>query len=132
MLKHFLSVLAFMVVSFGVQGSSHFAISKGHYGAIDFMRAEPIMPLGLLTMVIQGLILSYALAAWRGTKVSVRDGLAVAGAFGLFLVSYIALVAPAKYTVPSVGSWMMVEGLAGLVQFAIFGILLGLVHKRFG
>jgi len=58
--------------------------------------------------------------------------LAVAGAFGLFLVSYIALVAPAKYTVPSVSSWMMVEGLAGLVQFAIFGVLLGLIHKRIG
>ena len=131
MLKHIFSVAAFMLVSFAVQGLSHFVINKAHYGAIHFMRADPIMPMGLLAMIIEGFILSFALAAWRGKLATPRDGLILSAAFGLFLVSYIALAAPAKYAVPAIQNWMMIESLAGFVQFTVYGLLLGMIHQRF-
>jgi len=40
------------------------------------------------------------------------------------------LAEPAKYVVPDVASWMGVELLAGLVQFTVFGVLLGFVYRR--
>ena len=132
MAKHLLSVIAFLVVSFAVQALSHFVINKQHFDSIGFARPDPIIPLGLLVMVVQGMILSLALTAWRGAQVSIADGVAVSATFGVFLVSYMALAAPAKYAVPSVLDWMVVEGVAGLIQFGIFGLLLGLVHRRFG
>jgi len=132
MLKHALSIVAFMVVSFAVQGLSHFVINKAHFDAIGFPRPDPLIPLGLLVMIIQGLILSIALATWRPKMVTLKDGLAVSMTFGIFLVSYIAIVEPSKYIVPSIQSWLMVEGLAGLIQFGLYGVLLGLIHKRLG
>lgn len=52
MLKHMISVVAFMVISFGVQGLSHFVINKSHFDSIGFARPDPLIPLGLLVMVI--------------------------------------------------------------------------------
>ena len=49
---------------------------------------------------------------------------------GVFLVSYLALVEPAKYAVPSVGAWLAVEAGAGFVQFTLFGLLLAAIRTR--
>ncbi len=51
---------------------------------------------------------------------------------GLFLLSYIAFAEVAKYAVPSPVAWIAVELASGLVQFTIFGALLGVVYRRAG
>lgn len=130
MTKHLLSVLAFMLVSFGVQGLSHFVINQDHYAGIFFMRDEPIIALGLLAMILQGSTMTLALARSVPRQATVRDGLTVSLAFGLFLTAYIALAAPAKYAVPSISVWIGVEGLASLIQFSVFGVFLGLIHRK--
>lgn len=132
MAKHLLSILGFMVVSFAAQGLSHFAINAEHFASVSFMRVDPIIPLGLLVMVLQGGLLSLALQAWRGDSAMVVDGFLVSCVFGAFLVSYIAIVEPSKYMVPSILGWFQVEAVVGLAQFAIFGFVLGVIHSRFG
>lgn len=131
MIKHILSVLAFMVVSFAVQGLNHFVINKSHYEKIDFARTEPVLALGFITMIIQGLILSFAMTKIVSTGSLVRDGLLVSLSFGLFLASYIALAEPAKYAAPSISSWFVTEGLVSTIQFLIFGLVLGFIHRKF-
>ena len=127
-LRHVLSVLAFMLASFAAQGLSHFVINAAHFASIDHLRAEPIIPMGLAAMVVQGLIMSVALHQWRGRTARLVDGIIVAGAFGLFLVAYIALVEPAKYTVPNIPTWIGIEAGMGVIQFTLFGLLLGVIH----
>lgn len=132
MLLHIASILAFMIVSFAAQGLSHFVINKAHYATVGFARKNPIIPMGLLVMVIQGFMLSLALAAWRGGVATLIDGLLVSLVFGVFLVSYVAIVEPSKYTVPSIKKWLLIEGSVGLVQFVIYGLVLGLIHQHLG
>ena len=67
MTKHLLSVLAFIVVSFAVQGLNHFVINKAYYDKIEFARAEPVIALGFLTMIIQGLLLTFAMTKITST-----------------------------------------------------------------
>lgn len=131
MTKHLISVLAFMGVTFGVQGVSHFLLNKDHFAEIGFLRESPIMPLGFAVMVIEGLILSLALTRLAPTAPSLRDAMMVSLAFGLFLGSYIALTEPAKYAVPSILDWIKVEATASAIQFGVFGVLLGLIHRKF-
>lgn len=94
------------------------------------MRAEPIIPMGLLAMVVQGFILTLAFARLAPEGATVRDGVAVSLAFGLFLATYIAIVEPSKFAVPSISAWLMIEGLASLIQFSLFGVILGLIHRK--
>ena len=132
MVKHLLSSLAFMVVSFAVQGSSHLAINKAHYDSVDFTRSEPLIPLGLLVMALQGGIISLVLSRIAEDRVAIRDGITTSIAFGLFLVAYIAIAEPAKYAVPSIPVWFTTEALSGLIQFTVYGVVLGFIHQKLG
>lgn len=131
MKKHILSVLAFIALSFLVQGLNHFVINKTYYAGIDFARPEPVLLLGILTMVIQGIVLTAAMTKIAPTGNRLKDGFLVSLAFGLFLAAYIALAEPAKYTAPSISSWFITEGLVSTVQFVIVGFALGLIHKKY-
>ena len=131
-LVHLASMVSFVVVTLAVQGASHFALNKEHYKGISYLRPDPIIPLGLSTAAIQGLVMSVALVAWRGTEPVLTDGLWVSAAFGVVLASYIGMAEPSKYTVPDVGKWMRVELSASFVQFAVWGLLLGIIHTTLG
>lgn len=130
MKKPILTVLAFMFVSFGVQGLSHFVINADHFASISFIRPDPVLPLGFATMIVQALIFSFVMSRLWPDGATIQQGLNVSACFGLFLASYIALAEPAKYAAPSIPAWMLVEGIASVVQFSVFGLLLGLIYRN--
>jgi len=130
MKKIALGTLSFVIVTFLVQASSHFVINQDHYAAIHFMRPEPIMWLGIGTMLIQGLVLSHLFQSYQTGQDFLKRGWSFGILTGLVLISYIALVEPSKYLAPSINSWILVEGLAGLVQFSLFGIILGIINRN--
>ncbi|MGA9237899.1 hypothetical protein [Robiginitalea sp.] len=116
--------LVFIVVSFAAQSISHFAINADHYSTISFMRAEPIFILGFLTMIMQGIVVSYLFLIYSKNEFTWTKGLAYGLILSAFFVSYPALVEPAKYKVPSISSWILVEATVGVIQFGLIGILL--------
>jgi len=128
--KHLLSVLAFIFISFAVQGLNHFVINRDHYDAIEFARTDPVLALGIVTMIIQGLVLSFAMVKFAPKGASITNGLVVSLAFGLFLGSYIALAEPAKYAAPSIPSWILTEGFVSTIQFVLYGLILGFIHRK--
>jgi hypothetical protein len=125
-----LTVLAYAAATFGVQGVSHFAINADHYAAIPIMRAEPILPLGLTSMVVQGLVFAWLFPRFNRGPHPIRNGVVFSCTLGAFLGSYIVLAEAGKYAIPALGSWIAVEGAATAVQFVVFGMLLGLIHRR--
>src|SRR2546422_10479977 len=100
MRKHVLAVLAYVVATFGAQAVSHFGVNAAHYAAVTYLRAQPIFVLGVLSMLIQGSIMSYLYAhlseSWQSTGHAVLFAWLVGG----ILVSYEALAEAAKYSVP--------------------------------
>lgn len=125
-----IGAVSYIGASFLVQALSHFVINKEHYASISFMRTEPLMVFGLITMLIQGVVLTTLYQKWANNEFSIKQGITFSLLAGLFFVSYLALVEPDKYAVSNVGEWMIVEGVAGLVQFTIFGTLLGKFVKH--
>ena len=128
MKSHALSILAFIAVTFAVQASSHFVINTAYYASIPFMRADVVFPLGFLAMIIQGACLTWLYSRTPRTGHPVISGVKFSLLTGAILASYIAFAEPAKYAAPSIPAWIAVEGLVSLTQFALFGILLGLIH----
>jgi hypothetical protein len=125
-----LTVLAFMCVTFAVQGTSHFVLNADHFASISFMRPDPILPMGFAVMIIQALIFSFAMLRLWPDGATIQQSLMVSASMGLFLASYIALAEPAKYAAPSIPAWIAVESTASFVQFAVFGVLLGLIYRK--
>lgn len=124
-----LTVVAYVLTTFAVQGTSHFAINADHFAAIPIMRAEPMVPLGIASMVIQGLILAWLYPVYAAGTSSVRRGIAFSWMIGGFLASYIVLGEAGKYAIPSVPAWIAVEASAAFVQYTLFGVWLGLIHR---
>lgn len=130
MRKHAITILAFIAVTFAVQASSHFIINIGYYASIPFMRVDVIFPLGFLAMIVQGACLTWLYSRLPRTGYPALSGLKFSLVAGAILASYIAFAEPAKYAAPSIPAWIAVEGLVSLTQFAVFGILLGLIHGK--
>jgi hypothetical protein len=120
----------FIIISFTAQSISHFVINAEHYASITFMRAEPVFILGFLTMIMQGLVLSHFFKIYSGKEFTLKKGFIYGLLLCIFFVSYPALVEPAKYQVPSITSWILVEGSVGVVQFTLFGVLLSMLFKK--
>ena len=130
MKKRFLTVLAFVVATFGTQAPSHFLVFADHYAAVTYIRKETLFQFGVLAMLIEGVVLSVLYTRLAGGKSPMKSALGFSWLMGAFLVSYTACAEAAKYRVPSVVSWIGVELAVGLVQFTVFGLLLGLIYRE--
>jgi len=125
-----LTVVVYVVATFCVQGTSHFVLNASHYANIPIMRTEPLVPMGLASMVVQGLIVAWLFPTFNRGGRPIRNGVIFSCALGGFLASYIVLGEAGKYSIPSIGSWIAVEGAAAVVQYVVFGVFLGLLHRR--
>src|SRR5262245_2128325 len=124
-----LTVVAYVVTSFAVQGTSHFAINADHYAAIPIMRPEPMIALGITSMVIQGIIFGWLYPVYANGASTLRKSIAFSWIIGGFLASYIVLGEVGKYAIPSLSSWIAVEAGAAFAQYTLFGVCLGLIHR---
>jgi hypothetical protein len=129
MTKYILAVAAYIVATFATQAVSHFVINVDHYAMLPYLRTEPIFALGFLSMLIQGTALAFLFAhsEWAGR--SMLNALLFAWLGGSLIVSYIAFAEAAKYSIFSIPAWIKVEISAGLVQFTLYGLALGLIHR---
>ena len=124
-----LTIVAYVFTMFAVQGTSHFVINADHYAAIPIMRAEPLIPLGITSMLIQGLIFGWLYPIYADGQSTLRKSIGFSWLIGGFLASYIVLGEVGKYAIPSVPSWIAVELSTAFVQYTVFGVLLGLIHR---
>ena len=123
------TVVAYVLISFAVQGTSHFAINADHYAAIPIMRPEPMIALGITSMVIQGFIFGWLYPVYANGASTLRKSIGFSWLIGGFLASYIVLGEVGKYAIPSVSSWIAVEAGAAFAQYTLFGVCLGLIHR---
>lgn len=130
MSRHLWSVLAYVLATFLTQAGSHFGVNAEHYRAVTYLRGEPIFPLGVLAMLLQGIALSYLYSLVPVRRGPLLHAIGFAWLSGVILVSYIALAEAAKYRVPAIGPWIAVEASSGFVQFTVYGLLLGLIQRR--
>jgi len=128
-IKYILAITAYVVATFATQAISHFVINVDHYAMLPHLRTEPIFSLGFLSMLIQGAALAFLFASSEWAERSMLNAVLFAWLGGSLIVSYIAFAEAAKYSIYSIPSWIGVEISAGFVQFTLFGLALGLIHR---
>ena len=125
-----LGVLAYVVATFATQAVSHFGVNVEHYAQVQYLRPEPIYAFGFLSMIVQGVVMVVLYSRLLPPRPAMMTALRFAWLMGAFLTSYIAFAEAAKYTVPSVASWITVEVSAAAVQFTLFGVLLHFAFRK--
>ena len=131
MKKFLTTTVGYSVVSMAIGMSWHFVFFKDLYHQLGiYNRAEPIIPLGLLSMIVQGLIMSYLYPFFRpGVRPIVR-GITFSLLMGLFLFSVSTLANAAKIEVSSMCTWLLLQSGFHGIQFVLMGMVFGLVYRR--
>jgi hypothetical protein len=126
-----MGALAYLLVTFPFAFAWHLMVFKTTYDRLGiFNRQEPIVALGFLAILVQGLLLSYAFGAFRRGAPSLKEGLKFGLLSGLFLWSSQVIAAAAKHDVRSLPIWIAVETFYFGIQFALVGVALWLAHRN--
>lgn len=132
--KFLLSVVAYFFVTMAVAYPWHMLLFHDEYMAMGaFTRGEPIMPFGILAIVLQGIVFAYfyplffrhvggGSPLWRGVQ------------FGLFLGTTVWTVmvfaTAAKFKIEPVSQFVLYGTVFQFIQFSLVGAAIGLVHGK--
>ncbi|HEX2100023.1 MAG TPA: hypothetical protein VHF69_05145 [Candidatus Synoicihabitans sp.] len=129
--KIFLATLGYLLVTFALGASWHFAFFPELYHRFGiYSRAEPIIPLGVLSMVPQGLVMALIYPRWYRGEAPLAAGLKFGLLMGLFLFSVSTLANAAKINVNGLGSFILVQAAFHALQFAAAGAVFGFIFGR--
>ena len=122
--------LVYLVVSMVLGMTWHFVFFKELYESLKiYNRVEPIIPLGLASMLMQGVILAYLFPFFYRSGNAIAQGLKFSLLMGLFLFSVSTLANAAKIEVTSMLSWLCIQTAFHAIQFTLVGIGIGIVYK---
>jgi len=130
-LKYLLAVLAYVVPSMLLAVPWHLMWFRDAYHEFGiYTRADPIIPLGMFTMILQGSVMAWfyprAYCGGSPTLVGLKFGLL----FGLFLFSVSTLANIAKIDVTNPGQFILLSGIFHTLQFGVAGTAIGIVFGR--
>lgn len=126
-----LGTLTYAAVTFPLAYVWHLIVFAEQYDRLGaFTREEPVVALGFLVIVLQGILLAVAFEAYTRGSASVRHALRFAFLAGTFLWSSQVVAFAAKSAVSSLTSWLLIESAYFAIQFALVGLALGALHSR--
>jgi len=109
----------------------HLELFEELYNSLGiYNRAEPIIPLGFASMIIQGIIMAYLYPRFYRGGPSVVQGIKFGLIMGLFMFSVSTLATAAKIEVASMSTWLMLQISFHALQFVIVGGAIGWVYRK--
>src|SRR5690348_5905480 len=127
--KFILMFLAYLVLTFICAVGWHLGIFKEYYMSIP-MRKEPLMQLGVLSMLIQAGIMSYLYPLFYKGGEPLKAGGKFGLMMGLFMGSYGVLAEAGKFDVGPLFPWFLHEGIYFPLQFTLIGAVMGMIYGR--
>lgn len=96
-----------------------------------FQRAEPIMPLGIAAILIQGLVIGYLYSKYDPeSRKTVFDGVKFTLIIGLMTYTAMGFATAAKFKIEPVADFLIYHTAFQAVQFILTGLALGLIYRH--
>lgn len=126
-----LAILAYTVISMLIAVPWHLMWFRQQYHDFGiYTRADPIVPLGMATMIIQGGVMAWLYPRWYRGGTPALEGIRFGLLVGLFLYSVSTLASIAKIDVADPGQFILLSGIFHTMQFVLSGAAIGLVFGR--
>jgi len=123
-----LGTLAYTLVTFPLAVIWHVVLFEDKYHSFGYFEGEPSFVLGLLTIIIQGFILSFLYPYVKFKSQGISRGLRYSLLIGVFFWSSHVLAFVAKQVVDSSVSFIVMESFYLLIQFGVYGLLIGKIY----
>lgn len=130
--KQWLSIIGYLVATFPVAFIWHMILFHENYEALGIYTRldDPIMEFGMLSMIIQGLVLAIVFPQTTWSQQGLSGGLKFAWLMGLFFASGTVLAAVAKVQVTDLTQWFLLSGGFAFIHFTFVGLVLGWIYKK--
>lgn len=128
--KRILAVLAYMLPTFPLGFFWHLTILADYYKSLRVYREDIIIPFGIASMLIQGVIWSIVYERFFAGESIVKGALKFASLACPLAWSFMVLAVSAKHIMSSVGGYLAIETAFVLVHYAIVSPLIAAVYAR--
>lgn len=125
-----LGTLAYTFVTFPLAVVWHVLLFEQKYKEFGYFQGEPSFLLGFATILIQGAVLSFLYPFVKFSGSGPIRGLRYSLLIGVFFWSSHVLAFVAKQIIQSPVSFVAMESFYLLLQFGIYGILIGLIYNK--
>lgn len=96
-----------------------------------FQRTEPIMPLGIAAILIQGIVIGYLYPFYiRERPSTIVSGVQFALIIGLMTYTAMGFATAAKFKIEPVTDFLIYHTIFQAVQFILVGIALGWIYRH--
>jgi len=130
MRQYILLALGYIVPTFTSGFLWHLVLFKKNYDELGVYRDSLSVPLGLFTIIVQGLVLAYLYPHLQRGGPPLREGMRFGVIFGIIFWSIQAVAAAAKHEMNSVQTFLILETGFFVLMFAIAGPVMGLIHAK--
>jgi hypothetical protein len=126
-----LGMAAYLVPTFPIAFVWHLVLFEPQYHALHIYRADPIIPFGLASMMIQAMVFSWVFPrVFAGSRgLILKDGLLYGLGAGLLSWSFTTLAVAAKHPMASISDYVLLETGFTILQFLVVGPLIALAHR---
>ena len=129
--KYLFATLVFIIVGFIIAFVWHLVIFKSTYDSLKIYSIEPIIPLGFISFILEGLAFVYVFQFFRRGKKPIQEGLI----FGLVVYGVImggvgVLAEGAKHATTSLSTWLIIESAFYIITGAVLGAIVGLIYGK--
>lgn len=129
MTKILISAVAYAVIVFPLALGWHVGLFKDRYETFGYFSGDPNIPVGLVTIIIQGLALAMIYPLFHTGSAGFVRAFQFAGLMGLFFWTSHVLALVAKQNVPNAGGFIAMETGYLAIQFGLFALVLGLLYR---
>ncbi len=131
MKKMIYATLAYAIVTMLIAAPWHFLLFKDLYHSFGiYNRLDPIVPLGFLSMVIQGIVMAYMYPRFYKGGSHYKEAMQFSLLMGVFLYSVSTIANAAKIEVSPMTAWLELQAGFHVIQFMACGFALGFVYSR--
>jgi hypothetical protein len=129
--KFVLAVIAYIIVTVAVAASWHLMFFKDLYDQLAiFTREKPLIPLGVVSIIMQALVLAYLYPLFYRGGSPVKEGLKFGLLIGVLMASIAVFAEAGKQNVSSLTTWLVFETAYYLLQFGVLGVIIGSIYGR--
>lgn len=131
MKKLLLATLSYFVLTMALAYPWHLIWFHDIYKEIGAVqREEPIMILGISSIIIQGLVIAYLYPFYYKSGNPVFHGIKFSLLIGLMVYTVVVFANAAKFLIEPVSTFLLYGTAFSLLQFSFTGTALGLIYGR--
>ncbi len=129
MTKILFAAAGYVAIVFPLALVWHLGLFKQQYQTFGYFAGKPNVPVGLATVVIQGVVLALIYPLFQSGNAGFVRAFQFAGLMGLFFWTSHVLALVAKQNVPNAVSFIAMETGYLVAQFSLFALLLGFIYR---